>query len=182
MTGEMRSCASVPPDGRTKLRPSRCRWGYTLVELMATITIVAVLAATVGMFFARLLSLQEREREEAYIRERLAEVCGVLADDLSVAASFGTRIRPVEQDIIVAYREETGGVSLETGRVSRVAQLVLTTSATNRAAALNVYVNTRLMKDRAAAEEMNGKIRAMLEKFVPEANKIYESVVEQLMG
>lgn len=51
-----------------------------------------------------------------------------------------------------------------------------------RAAALNVYVNTRLMKDRAAAEEMNGKIRAMLEKFVPEANKIYDSVVEQLMG
>lgn len=139
MTGETRSCASVPPDGRTKLRPSRCRWGYALVELMATIAIVAVLAATVGMFFARLLSLQEREREEAYIRERLAEVCGVLADDLSVAASFGTRIRPVEQDIIVAYREETGGVSLETGRVSRVAQLVLTTSATNRAAALNVF-------------------------------------------
>ena len=51
-----------------------------------------------------------------------------------------------------------------------------------RAAALNIYVNTRLMKDRAAAEEMNGKIRAMLEKFVPEANKIYDSVVEQLMG
>ena len=139
MTGGTRSCASVPPDGRTKLPPSRCRCGYTIVELMVTLVIVTVLAATVGMFFARLLSLQEREREEAYIREKLVDVCGAVADDLSIASSFSMRTSLVQRDIIVAYRQETGGVSLETGRVSRVAQLVLTTSATNRAAALNVF-------------------------------------------
>lgn len=106
---------------------------------MVTLVIVTVLAATVGMFFARLLSLQEREREEAYIREKLVDVCGAVADDLSIASSFSMRTSLVQRDIIVAYRQETGGVSLETGRVSRVAQLVLTTSATNRAAALNVF-------------------------------------------
>lgn len=49
-----------------------------------------------------------------------------------------------------------------------------------RSAALNVYVNTRLMKNRDTAEAMNGKIDAMLKKFVPEANKIYDSVVIRL--
>lgn len=169
MTGGTRSCASVPPDGRTEwrssrlslcgragARPSRCRLGYTLAELMATIAIVAVLAATVGMFFARLLSLQEREREEAYIREKLVDVCGAVADDLSIASSFSMRTNLVQRDIIVAYRQETGGVSLETGRVSRVAYLTLTLNATNRTMELNAYTPEPEGLKKALASSLNG--------------------------
>ncbi len=52
--------------------------------------------------------------------------------------------------------------------------------ASLKSAALNVYVNTRLMKNRAAAEEMNGKIAAMLEKYVPQADKTYDFVAEKI--
>ena len=53
--------------------------------------------------------------------------------------------------------------------------------ASLKSAALNVYVNTRLMKNRAAAEDMNEKIRAMLEKYVPQADKTYDFVAEKLL-
>ena len=69
---------------RTGVRTSQNRKrGYTVVELMVTIVIVAVLAATLGMFFVKLLRIQEREREEAYIRERLADICAAYADFVS---------------------------------------------------------------------------------------------------
>ena len=97
--------------------------GYTIVELMVTIVIVSVLAATVGMFFVKLLNIQEREREEAYVRERLADVCGAYADMLSVGRLFRTSTNAVNQAISAEYRLETGGVSLETGMVTRVSHL-----------------------------------------------------------
>ena len=53
--------------------------------------------------------------------------------------------------------------------------------ASLKSAALNVYVNTRLMKNRAAAEDMNEKIRAMLEKYVTQADKTYDFVAEKLL-
>ena len=50
-----------------------------------------------------------------------------------------------------------------------------------RSAALNVFVNTRLMKNRETAEEMNAKVREMLEKYVPMAEKTYRSVSDRLI-
>ena len=101
----------------------RTRSGYTIVELMVTIVIVAVLAATVGTFVVKLLTLQEKEREEAYIRERLADICGIYADRLSLGSSVCTNLS--DRDFVVTYRQEAGGVSFETGCVSRVARVDL---------------------------------------------------------
>ena len=117
------------------------RRGYTIVELMTTIVIVAVLAATVGMFFVKLLRIQERDREEAYVREKLADVCGAYADAMSVASSFGTRMNPLTggTEMRVDYRRETGGVSLETGKVTRVAHLTSEVNVTNRTVDLKVF-------------------------------------------
>ena len=95
--------------------------GYTIVELMVTIVIVAALSVTVGVLFVKLLAIQEREREEAYIREKLTDVCGAYADMLSIGSSILTTADLSSQ--VVKYRQETGGVSLETGLVSRVAYL-----------------------------------------------------------
>lgn len=113
--------------------------GYTIVELMVTIVIVSVLAATVGMFFSQLLTIQERDREEAYIREKLADVCGAYADAMSVGSSFGILVGTnLLEDVKVNYRQETGGVSLETGVVTRVAQLVSSIDVTNKTVDVNI--------------------------------------------
>ena len=107
--------------------------GYTIVELMVTIVIVSVLAATVGAFFVKLLTIQERDREEGYIREKLADICGAYADMMSVGSYIGTRTNIVSKtaDLRVFYRHETGGISLETGVVTHVAQLTSSLNQTN---------------------------------------------------
>lgn len=47
-------------------------------------------------------------------------------------------------------------------------------------ASLNVFINTKSMADRAAAEEINQKIEAMLSKYTAMADDIYASVLERL--
>ncbi len=43
-------------------------------------------------------------------------------------------------------------------------------------ASLNVFINTKMMKDRAVAEDMNGKAEAMLKKGNADADRIYQVV------
>ncbi len=108
---------------------------------MVTVVVVAVLSASVGMFFVKLMNLHEREREEAYVRERLADICGAYADALSVGSSIITYINRIDntQGMVVGYRQETGGVSLETGKVTRVAYLASSMNAINNTVDLNVF-------------------------------------------
>lgn len=111
------------------------RRGYTIVELMITVLLVTVLAATVGTFIVKLLTLQETDREDAYIREKLVDICGAFADVLSV----GSSVNPTGQGMIVKYQQETGGVSLETGVVSHVTVLTQLLNVVNKTLDLNVY-------------------------------------------
>lgn len=113
--------------------------GYTVVELMVTIVIVTVLAASVGAFMVKLLTLQEREREEAYVREKLSDICGAYADFISIGSSILVDTSPSNLQMVVKYRLETGGVSLETGVVTRVAYLTSTMNATNRTMNVDVW-------------------------------------------
>ena len=48
------------------------------------------------------------------------------------------------------------------------------------AAVLNVRVNTRLMKDRAYAEDLNSKTDALMQEYWVKADKVYEDVFERL--
>ena len=120
---------------------TRCpqRAAYTVVELMVTIVIVSVLAATLGMFFIQLLNIQERDREEAYIQERLSDVCGAYADALSVGSGFIIGTDKNAQSMIVKYRQETGGVSLETGIVTHVSYLASFANALSGTLDSNIY-------------------------------------------
>lgn len=118
------------------------KFGYTVVELMVTIVVVSVLAATVGMFFVKLLTIQEREREEAYVREKLSDICGAYADFMSIGSSFSTATNLPDKATVVKYRQETGGVSLETGLVSRVAYLTSLVNTTNKTINLNIIYST----------------------------------------
>jgi len=95
------------------------RRGYTVVELMITICIVSILVSTICTYFVKLLTLQENEREEAYIKEKLSDICANFSDYISIGTNIDNRL----SDFVVSYRYETGGVSFETGRVSRVSGL-----------------------------------------------------------
>ena len=48
------------------------------------------------------------------------------------------------------------------------------------AAALNVYINTKSMKNREYAEELNAKCDAMLEKYTKIADEVFNSVLGRL--
>ena len=47
-------------------------------------------------------------------------------------------------------------------------------------ASLNVYINTKLMKDRPYAEEVNRQVQAMLAEGTAKADKIYQAVEEAI--
>ena len=48
-------------------------------------------------------------------------------------------------------------------------------------AALNVYINTKSMKDRQLAEAMNAEVGAMLSEYCTKASAIYSAVSERLI-
>ena len=47
-------------------------------------------------------------------------------------------------------------------------------------AVMNVYINTKMMKDRNMAEEMNMKAEELLAMTVPACERVYEAVLESL--
>ncbi|OUN40075.1 sugar ABC transporter substrate-binding protein [Faecalibacterium sp. An77] len=49
-------------------------------------------------------------------------------------------------------------------------------------AGLNVSVNTRLMADRARAEELDARVAALLKEYVPRAEAVYAKVCARLGG
>lgn len=49
-----------------------------------------------------------------------------------------------------------------------------------QSASLNVYINTKSMKDRIQAEEINEKANAMLECYLKKADEILEQVLQAI--
>lgn len=49
-------------------------------------------------------------------------------------------------------------------------------------ASLNVFINTKAMKDRAYAQELNARANEMLNTYVPKADAVFASVFEKLGG
>ncbi len=64
--------------------------------------------------------------------------------------------------------------------VSDAGDAALFAKAALQAASLNVYINTKLMKDRALADSYNRRADGMLEEYCPLADEIYEDVRGQL--
>ena len=57
-----------------------------------------------------------------------------------------------------------------------IARIRLATDRFLQAASLNVFINTKSLKNRAVADEMNAKANGMLAKYVPMADEIFHSV------
>ena len=132
--------------------------GFTLVELLITMLITTIVAAVFGLGVVRLLRLEESNRQEGYIRERLTMITSTYADYLSM----GSKLWPVNfpnnvKGYSTEFRTETGGVSFETGKVTRV--VGMTSSVSN--GLFNIGINT-------AGEMFNG----FLEKHISGAAEL----------
>lgn len=64
--------------------------------------------------------------------------------------------------------------------VSDVGVAILFAQAALEGASLNVFINTRLMKNRERAEEMNQKAEAMIQEGLRQKEEIYASILEKL--
>ena len=49
-----------------------------------------------------------------------------------------------------------------------------------KGASLNIYINTKSMKDRTRAEELNSKCDEMIRRYSEKAEAIFDSVLEKL--
>ncbi len=111
---------------------------FTIIELCVTILIVTILCVAMGGAIVRLLRLRESDREEGYMREKLALICAEAADYLSMANSIVADSTPHGLVLKGGFRMETEGVSYETGKVVKVSGLYL--SGTN--GAFNLAMDT----------------------------------------
>jgi formiminotetrahydrofolate cyclodeaminase len=53
-------------------------------------------------------------------------------------------------------------------------------SATAKGAAMNIYINTKLMSDRAAAEKMNEDAKALVESICSDCDAVYDRIKGEL--
>ena len=79
-------------------------------------------------------------------------------------------------------------VDLQRDFADKGSKLMISDAATGAAhllgaikgAAVNVKVNTRLMKDRSYADELDGKVKALVDEYEIKANGIYDDVMARL--
>jgi len=133
----------------------------------------------------RLLALADRDAE---VFAPLAKAYGMPKDDpsrpevmesaLKTAVSAPLEIMGCCCEAIVLHEQlAVKGSALA---VSDVGVGALFCLAALRAAALNVYVNTRLMTDRAFAGEADGRADDMLAAYGPRAENVYQAVTSRL--
>lgn len=114
---------------------------------------------------------KETEEEKAY-KEK------VLEEALNVACSVPMRIMEKICEAIELHREfGKKGTAIA---ISDVGVGVKLCQAALHGASLNVFINTKLMKDRENAEKLNKKADDMLVKYTDEAQKVFDEVAARL--
>ena len=135
------------------------------------------------------LALSERDAEvfeplsKAYglpneTEEEKAEKQRVMENALREAASVPLEIMEKCCEALEALREFAAKGSVIA--VSDAGTGAALCKAALKGAALNVFVNTKLMKDRDHASLVNARAREMLEKYPQMADEIYESVLKRM--
>lgn len=106
---------------------------------------------------------EELAHKESIMAECLLSCAQVPLDMMHVCA----------ESIVIAERMEQIGTPIA---VSDVGCSAVMLKAALLSAELNVCVNTKLMKDRSCAEELNAKARQLVDVYVPMAETIYSKV------
>ena len=90
------------------------RRGATMIELMVTSSIVAIVAVGLSVGLMKLFAIEDEIRDKAFIRERLCRMISDYADCISLAKAVSNDTRVIE------FRTETGGVSFESNFLCKV--------------------------------------------------------------
>ena len=78
-------------------------------------------------------------------------------------------------DLIAEYAQKGSVIAIsDAGCAAAMCKAAL------ESAALNVYINTKSMKDRELAESMNAEVKDMLDKYCVLASEVYASVARRL--
>jgi formiminotetrahydrofolate cyclodeaminase len=118
--------------------------------------------------------LPKETSEQAEEKERIMEKC------LKDAASVPVRILDdASQAILLLEEFAEKGSKLAVSDAGCGASLC---RSAMEGAALNVFINTKMMKDRAYAEKLNLHVKNVLEEYTPKAEMVYNSVRERLGG
>ena len=64
--------------------------------------------------------------------------------------------------------------------VSDVGCGALCSAAALESAAMNVFINTKTMKNRFVAEKVNNRVEEMLKEYIPRARKVAEETMTKL--
>lgn len=117
-------------------------------------------------------SLPKETQEEQERKNEIMEKC------LNDACSVPVRIMEVCCEAIELLDDfaKKGSVLA----VSDAACAATMLSAALKSASLNVYINTKSMKDHTNAESINSRAKQMLEKYVPMAESVYAEVSRKL--
>ena len=110
--------------------------------------------------------------------EQAAHKAAVLESALNAACAVPLQImEKCAEGIALAEEYAAKGSVLAVSDAGCAAALC---KAALQAASLNVFINTKLMIDRAHAAELDAKADALLDEFVPRADAVFASVTEKL--
>ena len=110
---------------------------------------------------------EQQEKKEAVMEEALYEASVVPMEIMET-------IRKVMEELEV-LGEKGSRIA-----VSDVGVGILFAQAALEGASLNIFINTKLMKNRERAKEMNSKAEAMIQEGSRQKEKIYQDVLEKI--
>ena len=126
--------------------------------------------------------------EDAAAFEPLSKAYAIAKDDPSREAIMEAALKEAASVPLKIVRLCCQSMELLDGFGQMGSALAISDAATGAAiakgalygGAVNVFVNTSLMKDRAYAAEIEGEVRSCMERYGELADKIYDRVMEKL--
>ena len=144
-----------------------------MVQLQAEFTALADDDAKVFAPLAKAYSLpSETEEQKAYKAE-------VMETNLLAASAVPLQIMGKSMQMLTIL-DRLADIGSRMA-VSDVGVAVQSTRAALLGAAMNVYINTKSMKDRNKAEELNNSANKMIEEGSRQADRIYDKVLKALI-
>lgn len=197
-TDALASSAPVPGGGGASAMVGAL--GIALASMVGNLTLgrkkyldvqedIKIILGKAKLLQSEFLSLVEKDAEvfeplsKAYglpksTEEEIKKRDAIMEEALRLACSVPIEIVEKSMDTIVLHEELAAkGTRIA---ISDVGVGVLFCKTALMGAALNVFINTKLMKDREYADQINAKVDELLQRGVERADKIYKEVENSL--